>query len=52
LTGCTIIALSIDGDAQINPDPRQPLPVEGELILIGSTEGESTFIDTFVTEDD
>lgn len=49
-TGCTIIALTVDNDMQISPDPYQPLPVGGELILIGSTQGESTFISTFVTE--
>lgn len=52
VTGCTIIAVTVDDDIQISPDPYQPLPAEGELILIGSTESESTFLSTFVTEDE
>ncbi|MBD06228.1 MAG: potassium transporter TrkA [Gemmatimonadetes bacterium] len=48
-TGCTVIALKTGPDQQINPDPHEPLPDEGELILIGSTDGESRFIDSFYT---
>ena len=48
-TGCTVIALKAGPDQQINPDPQEPLPDEGELILIGSTDGESRFVTAFCT---
>lgn len=46
-TGCTIIAFEIDGKLQVNPDPFQPLPAGGKIILIGSTEAENTFLETY-----
>lgn len=50
-TGCTIIALKIDGKLHVNPDPLQPLPAKGEIILIGSTEAENRFLKAYVTDD-
>ncbi|MDP6037294.1 MAG: NAD-binding protein, partial [Candidatus Latescibacteria bacterium] len=47
-TGCTVIALNIDHNFQINPDPTKPLPENAEIILIGSTEDENRFLDTYV----
>jgi Trk K+ transport system NAD-binding subunit len=47
-TGCTVIALNIDREMQVNPDPAQPLPAEGEIILIGSTEAENSFLEQYV----
>ena len=49
-TGCTIIALDLNGTTQVNPDPMKPLPTEAEMIVIGSKEGESRFFETFVRD--
>ena len=46
-TGCTIIAFEIDVKLQVNPDPFQPLPAGGKIILIGSTEAENTFLEIY-----
>ena len=50
-TGCTVIALDIDRELQINPDPAQSLPAEGEIILIGSTEAENRFLEMYVADE-
>ncbi len=47
-TRCTVIATERNGKTQVNPDPMQPLPADGELILIGSAKGERRFLETFV----
>lgn len=49
-TGCTIMALNIDHDLQISPDPNKPLPENAEIILIGSTENENLFLDMYVSD--
>jgi len=49
-TECTIIAIEEAGTMRINPDPTQPLPTNAEIILIGSAEGESRFLSTFVSD--
>jgi Trk K+ transport system NAD-binding subunit len=46
-TGCSVVALEHDGATVINPAPDLPLPADGELILIGSTEGERRFLQRF-----
>jgi K+/H+ antiporter YhaU regulatory subunit KhtT len=46
-TGCTVIALRTVKETVINPDPSQPLPVDAELILIGTTEAERRFAERF-----
>jgi len=46
-TGCSIIALEIDGQRQFNPGPDEPLPEEGSLVLVGSLEAERLFLSTF-----
>jgi Trk K+ transport system NAD-binding subunit len=46
-TGCTIVALSSQGRMTINPDPFQPLPVEAELVLIGTSEAEHKFLERY-----
>jgi len=48
-TGCTIIALELNGATQVNPDPTKPLPHTGQLILIGSAKDENRFLETFMT---
>ena len=47
-TGCTVIALDSDGTTQINPDPTRPMSAGAEMILIGSAEDESRFLEEFV----
>ena len=43
-TGCSVIAYSKGGEQIINPDPTVPIPENSDLILIGETEAEQTFI--------
>lgn len=48
LTGCSIVAVEQDGISVVNPDPDEPLPPDpAELIVIGSTDAERTFLKTF-----
>jgi Trk K+ transport system NAD-binding subunit len=49
-TGCTVIALDLDGRTQVNPDPRGRLPANADMILIGSAEGESRFLAKYVKD--
>ncbi|MGB6223288.1 potassium channel family protein [Haloferula sp.] len=46
-TGCSIIALEIDGQRQFNPGPDQSLPKDGSLVLVGSPEAEQEFLKTY-----
>ena len=46
-TGCSIIALEIDGKREINPDPFIILPKDATLVLIGSLDAETKFRDTY-----
>ncbi|MCG8373801.1 MAG: NAD-binding protein [Balneolales bacterium] len=46
-TGCNLIAYTCNGEQIINPDPNEPIPEDSDLILIGETEAEQKFIDTF-----
>ncbi len=46
-TGCNVIAYSSGGEQFINPDPNTPLPQHSDLILIGETQAEETFIKLF-----
>jgi voltage-gated potassium channel len=46
-TGCTVVALHVDGNTEINPDPHRPLPADGKLTLIGSVEDENRFLARF-----
>jgi Trk K+ transport system NAD-binding subunit len=43
-TGCTVVALAINGETEINPDPQRPLPADAELILIGTVEAQAKFL--------
>ncbi|HLV36053.1 MAG TPA: TrkA C-terminal domain-containing protein, partial [Spirillospora sp.] len=43
-TGCTVIALRHDDHIQVMPDPHQPLPARGRIILIGVPEAEEHFL--------
>lgn len=42
-TGCTVIGLRSNGEAQINPDPHVPLPAGAEMLLIGTQEAARRF---------
>ena len=46
-TGCSIIALEIDGNREINPDPFIILPKDATLVLIGSLDAEKRFRETY-----
>lgn len=48
LTGCTVVAVETEGSTEVTLDPMQPLPADAEIILIGSAEGQSRFLKTFV----
>lgn len=43
-TGCTVVALHLDGEVQMLRDPHQPLPEHGRIILIGVPESEKRFL--------
>jgi Trk K+ transport system NAD-binding subunit len=44
MTGCSIVAIKVDGVMSINPDPQAPIRENAELVLIGSYEGEEKFL--------
>ena len=44
LTGCSVVAIKVNGVMAINPDPQAPIQEDAELILIGTYEGEKTFL--------
>lgn len=46
-TGCSVIAISEEGQMRINPDPFRPLAAESEIILIGSLEAEEKFFQRY-----
>lgn len=46
-TGCNIIAIQTNGSININPDPKKQIPVNSELILIGTVESESRFLEMY-----
>ncbi len=42
-TGCSVVAVSIGGKFEANPDPKIPLPEGGELVIIGDADAEGRF---------
>ncbi|BDS06506.1 potassium transporter TrkA [Oceaniferula spumae] len=46
-TGCSIIALEVDGQRQFNPGPDQLLPENCSMVLVGTLEAEREFLSTF-----
>lgn len=46
-TGCNVVAYSCNGEQVINPDPKEVIPDNSDLILIGETEAEQKFIELF-----
>ena len=49
-TRCTVVALEVNGETRLTPDPTEPLPAGSQMILIGSAAGESRFLEVFVKD--
>lgn len=49
-TGCTIVAVELDGRRIISPSPELRLPAGGRLVLIGTLDAEEKFLREFPTE--
>ncbi len=49
-TGCTIIAIRLDDEMHINPEPNMILSEEAEIILIGTVEAENQFFEIYGSE--
>ena len=49
LTRCSVVAIEQNGESTVNPDPDMMLTadLDTELIVIGSTDAERTFLKTF-----
>ena len=43
-TGCSVVAVKVNGVMAINPDPQAPIQEDAELILIGTYEGENKLL--------
>lgn len=48
-TGCSVIAITREGNKILNPDPFIPLEENDELILIGTAEAEKHFMEKYVS---
>lgn len=46
-TGCSVVALCLPAGMEVNPDPFEPLPAEAELLLIGTVENETRFLERY-----
>ncbi len=46
-TGCNVVALRTAAGSKINPPADMPLPVNAELVIIGTTEAEKAFLHKF-----
>ncbi|MEM8874982.1 MAG: NAD-binding protein [Planctomycetota bacterium] len=46
-TGATVIATVVNGDMRINPNPADPLPTDGDLVLIGDEQTEQRFAELY-----
>ena len=46
-TDCSVVAVETDGGVSVNPPPDLALPADGELILIGTTDGERRFLELY-----
>jgi len=44
MTGCSVVAIKVDGVMSINPDPQAPIRENAELILLGTYEGEQKLL--------
>lgn len=48
-TGCNVVAVATDEQMTSNPDPFEPLPAHGDLVLIGDAEAEHRFLERYRT---
>jgi K+/H+ antiporter YhaU regulatory subunit KhtT len=48
-TGCNVIAISRDGELEINPDAARPLPTDAEIYVVGDAESEGRFLERFLS---
>lgn len=46
-TGCNIVGVTARGHTFPNPDPREPIPADASLVVIGDVEGEAKFLERF-----
>jgi Trk K+ transport system NAD-binding subunit len=46
-TGCNVVAVSRDGQLDVNPDAHVPLPADADLVIIGDVEAEDRFLRQF-----
>ena len=46
-TGCTVIALCVNGTMQVNPDSQLPMQIDAEMLLIGGSAGQKRFFETY-----
>jgi K+/H+ antiporter YhaU regulatory subunit KhtT len=47
LTGCSVVAITREGNQILNPDPFIPLEENDQLILIGTAEAEKQFMERY-----
>lgn len=52
ITGCSIIAMLVDGRCIINPSPFDPLPDNAEIIMVLTPDAEAKFFKHFVPHDE
>jgi len=46
-TNCTVMGIDTKDKTTTNPSPDSILPEEGEIVLIGTPESETTFLKLF-----
>jgi Trk K+ transport system NAD-binding subunit len=46
-TACTVVAWQQGEEMTVSPDPHQPLPANGELVLIGTVSAEKKFLQLY-----
>ncbi len=52
LTGCSIIAMLVEGRCIINPSPFEPLPDKAEIIMVLTPDAEAKFFKYFMPNDE
>ena len=48
-TGCNVVAMLRGGEVHVSPDPDAPLPEGADLVLIGTSDAERRFVESFGT---
>jgi Trk K+ transport system NAD-binding subunit len=46
-TGCSVVAIRTEGGIKVVPDPLAILPPDAEIVLIGTAEAESRFLELY-----